>query len=115
MTRRIPLRYCRKCPHYNGLICLLNDLHPCKKVKQVEADEDVVRLVTIAVACLLTLLGAFIFSGCGRKPEPQFIPKWSAVELLRQQHKDELTEWDMLQMAIIFTESRFNPDATEMR
>ena len=39
------------------------------------------------------------------------VPKYSAVQLLREQHKDELTEWDVLQLAIMFKESRFNPDA----
>lgn len=45
-----------------------------------------------------------------KKPEPKFIPKWSAVQLLREQ-RDELTDWQMLILAISFTESRFRPDA----
>ena len=48
---------------------------------------------------------------CTPKPEPVEPPHWSAVELLRNQHKDELSEWDKLIMAICWTESRFNPDA----
>ena len=38
-------------------------------------------------------------------------PKWSAVELLRNQHREELTDWQMLIMAIAWTESKFNPAA----
>lgn len=37
--------------------------------------------------------------------------KISAVQLLRQQHQDELTDWQVLQLAIAYTESRFNPAA----
>ena len=35
----------------------------------------------------------------------------SAVSLLRELHRGELTEWDKLILAIAFTESRWNPDA----
>jgi len=38
-------------------------------------------------------------------------PKQSAVQLLREQHKDELTEWQMLTMAICYTESKFRDEA----
>ena len=40
--------------------------------------------------------------------------KISAVQLLRQQHQQpqgELTDWPVLQLAIAYTESRFNPSA----
>ena len=49
--------------------------------------------------------------GCTPKPEPVEPPHWSAVELLRNQHKEELSEWQKFQMAIIWTESRANPNA----
>lgn len=49
--------------------------------------------------------------GCTPKPEPVEPSHWSAVELLRNQHKEELSEWDKLIMAIAFTESRFRDDA----
>ena len=71
------------------------------------------RLGWIATAIAAVAIAAIIlFAGCKKKPEPTFVPKWSqvsAVELLRNQHKDELTEWQMLQMAIIWTESKANP------
>lgn len=70
------------------------------------------RIGLINTAIVIALIAALLaFGGCKKKPEPTFIPKWSAVELLRNQHKDELTEWQMLQMAIIYTESRFEPSA----
>lgn len=49
--------------------------------------------------------------GCAPKPEPVEPPHWSAVELLRNQHKEELSDFDKLTLAIAFTESRFNADA----
>ena len=49
--------------------------------------------------------------GCTAKPEPQETPKWSAVELLKEYHAKDLTEFDKLTLAIALTESRFNPDA----
>ena len=52
-----------------------------------------------------------LFAGCTPKPDPVEPPHWSAVELLRNQHKDELSEWDKLIMAICWTESKFDPDA----
>lgn len=68
------------------------------------------RLGLIDTAIVIAIIAALLaFGGCKKKPEPTFIPKWSAVELLRNQHKDELTEWQMLQMAIIWTESKANP------
>lgn len=51
-----------------------------------------------------------LLAGCTR-PEPVEPPHWSAVELLRNQHKEELSEWDKLILAICWTESRFDPSA----
>lgn len=64
-----------------------------------------------AIAIIISVLGVICMAMCKpKKPEPQFIPKWSAVQLLREQ-RDELTDWQMLILAIAFTESRFQPDA----
>lgn len=52
-----------------------------------------------------------LVAGCTPKPEPVEPPHWSAVELLRNQHKEELSDFDKLTLAIAFTESRFNADA----
>ena len=57
------------------------------------------------IAILLTLVG------CAVQPEPQEAPHWSAVQLLKEYHSKELTEFDELTLAIALTESRFNPDA----
>ena len=111
MTRKIPLRLCRKCPYFHGY-CPLNDLDPCIMAPS-EEERMRTRLGWIATAIAAVAIAAIIlFAGCKKKPEPTFVPKWSqvsAVELLRNQHKDELTEWQMLQMAIIWTESKANP------
>lgn len=52
-----------------------------------------------------------LLAGCTPKPEPVEPPHWSAVELLRNQHKEELSDFDKLTLAIAFTESKFNPNA----
>ena len=39
------------------------------------------------------------------------VPKYSAVQLLREQHRDELTPWELTIMAIFWTESKCNPNA----
>ena len=49
--------------------------------------------------------------GCIQSPEPEEIPQWSCVELLRNQHKGELSEWNRLILAMAYTESRFNDNA----
>jgi Soluble lytic murein transglycosylase and related regulatory proteins (some contain LysM/invasin domains) len=52
-----------------------------------------------------------LLAGCTPKPEPVEPPHWSAVELLRNQHKEELSEWGKLILAISYTESKFKTDA----
>lgn len=59
----------------------------------------------------ILILISLLVVGCSKPVEEEEIPQWSAVELLRKQHKEELSEWDKLIMAISFTESRWNPDA----
>lgn len=53
-----------------------------------------------------------LLAGCTPKPDPIEHHHWSAVELLRNQRKEELSEWQMLQLAIVYTESKFRPDVT---
>ena len=113
--KRVPLRKCRRCVHFRRETCHLADLEPCTFVPTDEAKDSQMRtrLGWIATAIAAVAIAAIIlFAGCKKKPEPTFVPKWSqvsAVELLRNQHKGELTEWQMLQMAIIWTESKANP------
>ena len=54
--------------------------------------------------------------GCVQAQEPEEIPQWSAVGLLREINTPnsvglELSDFDKLVMAICFTESRFRADA----
>lgn len=58
----------------------------------------------------ILLILSVLLAGCNNSaPAPEV--RTSAMELLRKQHRDDLTEWDKLILAISFTESRFNPDA----
>lgn len=111
MTPRIPLSLCRKCPHYRGY-CPLTDLDPCPQAEQAEDLDFRNRLGWAATIIAALAITALLLSSCRRAPEPQpVVPKWSAVQLLRAQHPEDLTPWQELQMAIIMTESRCNPDA----
>jgi hypothetical protein len=68
--------------------------------------------VIIALAIIAGCIVGIIYASKHREETPKTeAPKYSAVQLLRNLHKGELTEWDVLQLAIMFKESRFNPNA----
>lgn len=112
MTPRISLRKCRKCPYYHGH-CPLNDLDPCimapTEEERMRTRIGLVCTFIVAVICAAVL----VFAGCSGSNPTEFAGNkhWSAVELLRQQHRDELSDFDKLTLAIALTESRFNADA----
>ena len=58
---------------------------------------------------ILFILAITLASCAPEVEQPEY--HWSAVELLRSQHRKELTDWDKLILAISYTESRWNPDA----
>lgn len=58
---------------------------------------------------ILFILALTLASCAPEVEQPEY--HWSAVELLRNQRREELTEWNRLIMAIAWTESKFNPDA----
>lgn len=58
---------------------------------------------------ILFILAIALASCTPEVEQPEY--HWSAVELLRNQRREELTEWNRLIMAIAWTESKFNPDA----
>ena len=67
-------------------------------------------LITLFCGVLVLLIAGSLYAQ--EDPEPAPVPeKISVVQLLRQQHGDELTDWQVLQLAIAYTESRFNPSA----
>lgn len=70
------------------------------------------RYIEIFISCFIAIMAyAFIEFAKAQPEEIQEPPKWSATELLRNQHREELTDWQMLIMAIAWTESKFNPAA----
>ena len=101
---------CKECSHYHGR-CVLDDLEPCSFYsKDQKRSEDLLRII-VGIALAVTA-AAIILCSCGRQPSDITEPAYqSAMELLRKQHRNDLTEFDKLVMAISFTESRFNPDA----
>ena len=58
---------------------------------------------------ILFILALTLASCAPEVEQPEY--HWSAVELLRGQHREELSQWDKLILAISFTESRWNPEA----
>ena len=99
---------CKECAHYHGR-CVLDDLEPCSFYsKDQKRSEDLFRII-VGIALAVTA-AVIILSSCCRQQEDPAPAYQSAMELLRKQHH-ELSEWEELQMAIIWTESRFRTDA----
>lgn len=100
---------CKECVHYNYERCVLDDLEPCRFVSRNErAKNRFLAFVTIVAALAVTAALLWACKPGETDAEPVY---QSAMDLLREQHKNDLTEWDKLILAISFTESRFNPDA----
>lgn len=111
MTPKIPLRLCKKCPLYHGN-CPLQDLDPCIMTKDRQEEGAVARIVVTVL--LVAVAAVILFLACQRdqvETSGDQVGTKSVIELLRQQHH-ELSEWEELQMAIIWTESHFNTNAT---
>lgn len=68
--------------------------------------------VIIALAIIAGCVAAIIYASKHREetPAPE-APKYSAVQLLRNQRRNELTPWQKTIMAICWTESKCNPNA----
>lgn len=79
-------------------------------MKRVVSELEGMALITLFCGVLVLLIAGSLYAQ--EDPEPAPVPeKISVVQLLRQQHGDELTDWQVLQLAIAYTESRFNPSA----
>ena len=79
-------------------------------MKRVVSELEGMALITLFCGVLVLLIAGSLYAQ--EDPEPAPVPeKISVVQLLRQQHGDELTDWQVLQLAIAYTESRFNPAA----
>lgn len=71
--------------------------------------KETFHLFLAAVAFLYGVwLGAHSIANMPEESKP--VPKWSAVGLLRAQN-DGLTEWEVMELAMAYTESKFNPSA----
>lgn len=100
---------CKECVHYHYERCVLDDLEPCRFVSRNERAKNRFLAFVIRVAAL-AVTAALLWACKPRETDAEPVYQ-SAMELLRQQHRGDLTEWDKLILAISFTESRFNPDA----
>ena len=79
-------------------------------MKRVVSELERRALITLFCGVLVLLIAGSLYAQ--EDPEPAPVPeKISAVQLLRKQHQDDLTDWQVLQLAIAYTESRFNPSA----
>lgn len=118
MTRRIPISKCNKCVHHNGIMCVLEDLEPCKFKRTPEAENQRAKdflLVFVTIFAIAMSTALWYLDG---KQEPKPVPEpeqphQSTTAILREYHrqKEGLTEFQMLTMAIALTESRFREDA----
>lgn len=119
MTPSVPIRRCKRCLHYRRETCQLPDLDPCNfaPINGKTRPRCWARAEVYIIAALAIIAVAAICFAC-RKLESNptesdgiTIDAVSAVGLLRNLHRDDLTSWQLLQLAIIYTESRFNADA----
>lgn len=79
-------------------------------MKRVVSELEGLALITLFCGVLVLLVAGSLYAQ--EDPEPAPAPeKISVVQLLRKQHQDDLTDWQVLQLAIAYTESRFNPSA----
>ena len=97
MTPRIPLRRCRKCLHYRRETCQLPDLDPCNfaPINGKTRPRCWARAEVYIIAALAIIAAAAIFFACRKTapeapPAEQPINAVSAVELLRNLHRDAL-------------------------
>lgn len=107
---RVSIRKCKNCRRYHGY-CPLADLEPCSYLPidpNKEAKDIFLAIVTI-IGCIG--VGIAILLACHKEVEVEKTEPISTISLLHKIHKDELTEWDKLVMAIAYTESRFNEGA----
>ena len=110
---KISRHLCDNCKRFRYGTCTLADLEPCQPViKDPEKRERSAVAVTATIIVLVAIAAAILLACSHRKeeavPEPEQV---SAVALLRELHKGELTEWDKLVLAIAYTESRFYENA----
>lgn len=104
MTPKVPKWKCKNCARYREY-CPLEDLEPCGYVPKRNILKDILlAIVTIIAGLSIT---ALILLACNEEKEEKIESK-SAVELLRG---DSLSKWEMLIMAIAYTESKYNPSA----
>ena len=111
MTKKINPRRCLKCAHYDQYYgCKLDDLAPCRY--NPEKDEKV-RSIYLGICALVVLGLTIVLLLLHKRDQAQQteVPHWSAVELLRNQHREELSDFDKLTLAIAMTESKFRADA----
>lgn len=102
---------CRNCVNAFANDCyLLKRGLPCE-FKPLNEEPDNRVGTAIAIAIIILFAAALFIWGCKPQETTQEpVRHVSAVKLLHQQHH-ELTEWEELQMAIIWTESSFRANA----
>ena len=55
-----------KCTHYNGHICTLEDLDPCRFKRTSEAERERVKNIYFAVCVVIALASSVLFWYLGR-------------------------------------------------
>ena len=121
--RRIPASRCSRCTHYRGAMCVLEDLEPCAYCPTADAmnerAKNIFLSVVTAAALALTALFVWLLNATQPDTDQPEAPAPAAVSvtaLLRERNAqqqaaaDTLTDWQLLTLAIMYTESRFRPD-----
>lgn len=129
--RQHPDELCQYCARFRDGFCHLDDLAPCRPVIRGDGQqpapctpEETERAKTrvlafvvaffLAVAALLLLANRYRPADRDSSPAERREPV-STTAILRERNRaveSPLSEWQLLTLAIMYTESRFQPDAT---
>lgn len=64
MSKRVPLSRCKRCIHYRGRTCPLQDLDPCRYTPRDPQSEKAIEqfLIAVATICICVIALCIIYS-----------------------------------------------------
>ena len=130
--RQHPDELCQYCARFRDGFCHLDDLAPCRPVIRhdgpqrpapctpEETERAKTRVLAFVVAFFLAIAALLLLANRYRPADRDSSPverrePVSTTAILRERNRaveSPLSEWQLLTLAIMYTESRFQPDAT---
>lgn len=128
--RQHPDELCQYCARFRDGFCHLDDLAPCRPVIRhdgtqpepctpEETERAKTRVLAFVVAFFLAIAALLLLANRYRPADRDSSPverrePVSTTAILRERNRaaeSSLSEWQLLTLAIMYTESRFQPDA----